>query len=39
MSDDCLYLNIWTPNPEVVSKLPVMIWIYGGGFMSGKDHI
>jgi len=35
-SEDCLYLNIWIPEanrPE--GKLPVMIWIYGGGFVAG----
>lgn len=36
MSEDCLYLNIYVPGRIDSSKrLPVMIWIYGGGFWSG----
>jgi para-nitrobenzyl esterase len=33
-SEDCLYLNVWRP-AAVTSKTPVMVWIYGGGFMNG----
>ena len=29
-SEDCLYLNIWTPAKSPKDKLPVMVWIYGG---------
>uniref|UniRef100_A0A674N0G3 Carboxylic ester hydrolase n=1 Tax=Takifugu rubripes TaxID=31033 RepID=A0A674N0G3_TAKRU len=37
-SEDCLHLNIWVPQGKhVSSNLPVMIWIYGGGFMSGSS--
>ncbi|MBP1555487.1 MAG: carboxylesterase family protein, partial [Oscillospiraceae bacterium] len=32
ISEDSLYLNVWTPAKSVDEKLPVMIWIYGGAF-------
>jgi para-nitrobenzyl esterase len=33
-SEDCLYLNVWIPEPHP-QALPVMVWTYGGGFMAG----
>jgi para-nitrobenzyl esterase len=35
MSEDCLYLNVWTPAVSGQSKLPVLVYFYGGGFVAG----
>jgi para-nitrobenzyl esterase len=39
ISEDCLYLNIWTPAKSAAERLPVMVWIYGGSFNSGMTSI
>jgi para-nitrobenzyl esterase len=36
VSEDCLYLNIWSPAKSPTDKLPVMVWIYGGSFLTGS---
>ncbi|GIY55997.1 acetylcholinesterase-1 [Caerostris darwini] len=39
-SEDCLYLNIYTPSYATEGdKLPVMFWIYGGGFTYGSSRL
>jgi para-nitrobenzyl esterase len=38
-NEDCLYLNVWTPAKSPNDRLPVMVWIYGGGFTIGATSI
>jgi para-nitrobenzyl esterase len=35
MSEDCLYLNVWTPAADAKARLPVLVYFYGGGFQAG----
>lgn len=39
LSEDCLYLNVWTGAKSPAEKRPVMVWIYGGGFVSGGTNV
>jgi para-nitrobenzyl esterase len=39
MSEDCLYLNLWTPASSATAKLPVMLWLHGGGFVEGSGSL
>lgn len=39
INEDCLYLNLWTSSTSPNKKLPVLVWIYGGGFTSGGSNV
>jgi para-nitrobenzyl esterase len=39
ISEDCLYLNVWTGAKASLEKRPVLVWIYGGGFNSGGSAV
>jgi len=40
-AEDCLYLNVYVPRettPEATARLPVMVWLHGGGFVNGSGN-
>jgi para-nitrobenzyl esterase len=39
VSEDCLYLNVWTPAKSAHEKHPVFMYIYGGAFSSGSAEV
>lgn len=39
MSEDCLTLNIWTPARSATERLPVIVWVHGGGFQFGSGSV
>ncbi len=39
LSEDCLFIDLWSPAKSPAEKLPVIVWIYGGGFNSGMTGV
>jgi para-nitrobenzyl esterase len=38
-SEDCLFLNVWTPKADRSAGLPVMVWIHGGAYVFGSGSV
>jgi para-nitrobenzyl esterase len=39
VSEDCLYLNVWTPQADTTTPRPVMVWLHGGALVFGASHL
>jgi para-nitrobenzyl esterase len=39
LGEDCLHLNIWVPRGSAGERLPVMVWIHGGAFLTGSSSV
>jgi para-nitrobenzyl esterase len=39
VSEDCLFVNVWTPKVDTRARLPVFVWIHGGGFTQGSGSV
>jgi len=39
LSEDCLYLNVWTPRTQPAARLPVIVWIHGGAYVFGAGGL
>ncbi|MEU0725176.1 carboxylesterase family protein [Streptomyces sp. NPDC006140] len=37
--DDCLNLNVWTPDPDPAARLPVLVWLHGGALTRGSSAV
>lgn len=38
-AEDCLTLNVWTPDPDPAAGLPVLVWVHGGAFTNGAGSV